>query len=78
MPKTLSKSTFKPPLGGLPDWGVVYGTYDIVIGYAETEVEAQRIADALNVQAPQYNHRVKELHGNQGSATVPSVRRGTA
>jgi hypothetical protein len=64
MRKTLTRSkNFKPPLNGLPPWAVIYGTHEIVIGYAECEGDAQRAADALNRQAPQYRHRVKELSG---------------
>lgn len=57
----MTGSSFKSPLIDLPSWAVVYGEHDIVLGYAESEEEATKAADALNVQAPQYNHRAKRL-----------------
>lgn len=61
MRKTLTKTSYKPPIDELPQYAVVYGEHEIALGYCETEGEAQRQADALNKQAPQYNHRVKDL-----------------
>lgn len=84
MRKTLTKTTgnFKPPLSGLPPFAIIYGTHGIVLGYAESRPEGQMQADALNRQAPQYRHRVVPIEevsgdGEQGSAPLPSVRRGT-
>jgi len=61
MRRTPAKTKYVPPIDTDPPFAVIYGTHGIIIGYCETAEDAQRQADALNHQAPQYNHRVKEL-----------------
>ena len=59
MTNKLTKPKYAPPLEmthGL--WPVIYGSQGIVLGHCESQEEAQRTANALNKQAPQWDHRV--------------------
>lgn len=73
-------SKYAPPSLDLPPFAIVYGEHEIVLAYADTKEQADKAAAALNKQAPQYNHRVKELSkdGQQGSEALRRVRRGNA
>lgn len=70
--------TFAPPIPEMPPFAVVYGKHEIVLAYTETKAEAEDAVALLNAQAPQYNHRVKELSIDKQETVSRTVRRGNA